>query len=58
MIKIFSSPYHKIESEVNSWLDEMLNSIEVNKITQSSCSAPNGDRVYVTVMIEYSVLYD
>ena len=50
MIKIFTEPYYAIENSVNTWLKENEDTVEVIKITQSSCYR---DEIYVTVMIEY-----
>ena len=53
MIKIFSTSNYQVEEEVNAWLKENYEKIEVTKISQSSCFNEAGRNVYVTVMIEY-----
>lgn len=52
-IKIFSSQYYAVQEEVNKWIKENEEKIEVFKIKQSSCYNSNFSSVFVTVMIEY-----
>ena len=52
MIKIITAQYYAIENEVNTWLEEKEGSIEVLKISHSSCSIATS-AIMVTVMIEY-----
>jgi hypothetical protein len=51
MIKIFSTYNYQVQEEVNEWLNENWEKIEVTNISQSSCFSDRN--VYVTVMIEY-----
>lgn len=53
MIKIFSTHNYHVQEEVNKWLTENWEKIEVTKISQSSCFNDASRNVYVTVMIEY-----
>jgi len=52
MIKIFTEPDYTIGDSVNTWLKENEDTVEVTKITQSSCYR-NSDQIYITVMIEF-----
>ena len=52
MIKLFTGQFYTIENDVNEWLKENEDKVEVTKITQSSCFYQSST-VYVTVMIEY-----
>lgn len=52
-IKIFTSQFYPVQEEVNEWIKENEEKIEVLKITQSSCYNSNFSSVFVTVMIEY-----
>lgn len=58
MIKIFTEQYYAIENSVNEWLKENEDTVEVTKITQSSCITSSSSTVQVTVMIEYIELID
>jgi hypothetical protein len=53
MIKIFSTYNYQVEEDVNKWLTENLEKIEVTKISQSTCFSDSSRNIYVTVMIEY-----
>jgi hypothetical protein len=55
MIKIFTEPYYTVGDSVNTWLKENEDTVEVTKITQSSCYRNSGgtSQIYITVMIEY-----
>jgi hypothetical protein len=52
-IKIFTSQFYAVQEEVNEWIEENEEKIEVLKIEQSSCYNSNFSSIFVTVMIEY-----
>jgi hypothetical protein len=52
-IKIFTSQFYAVQEEVNEWIKENEEKIEVLKIKQSSCYNSNFSSIFVTVMIEY-----
>jgi hypothetical protein len=52
-IKIFTSQFYAVQEEVNEWIEENEEKIEVLKIKQSSCYNSNFSSIFVTVMIEY-----
>lgn len=50
---MFTSQFYAVQEEVNEWIKENEEKIEVLKIKQSSCYNSNFSSVFVTVMIEY-----